>query len=104
MNTQQKTEEKLKDMSSEKRQEILDNFQGFMDYLKKQINRGEKLGLNEEQLAKAAEKVAGYLNKHEEPQNREEYVLNQMWNVAKDDEKHAIAHVLVRLAKAEGNV
>ena len=104
MNTQQKTEEKLKDMSSEQKQEILDNFQEFMDYLKKQINRGEKLGLNEEQLAKAAEKVAEYLNKHEEPQNREEYVLNQMWNVAKDDEKHAIAHVLVRLAKEEGNV
>ena len=102
MNTQQKTEEKLKDMSSEQKQEILDNFQEFMDYLKKQINRGEKLGLNEEQLAKAAEKVAEYLNKHEEPQNREEYVLNQMWNVAKDDEKHAIAHVLVRLAKEEG--
>ncbi|WP_096155543.1 MULTISPECIES: DUF3243 family protein [Bacillus] len=104
MNTNQKTEEKLKDISSEQKQEILDNFQGFMDYLKKQINRGEKLGLNEEQLAKAAEKVAEHLNKHEEPQNREEYVLNKMWNVAKDDEKHAIAHVLVRLAKEEGNV
>ena len=102
MNTQQKTEEKLKDMSSEQKQEILDNFQEFMDYLKKQINRGEKLGLNEEQLAKAAEKVAEYLNKHEEPKNREEYVLNQMWSVAKEDEKHAIAHVLVRLAKEEG--
>ena len=30
-------------------------------------------------LAKATEKVAGYLANHEEPRNREEHLLQQLW-------------------------
>ena len=33
------------------------------------VSKGEKLGMNEEQLAKTAQKVADYLAKHEEPRN-----------------------------------
>ncbi|SDO45356.1 DUF3243 family protein [Alkalicoccus daliensis] len=96
-------EEKLEDTSEDRKQEILDSFQGFLDYLNKQVNRGEKLGLGEEQLAKGAERVAEHLKNHEEPQNSEEKLLQELWKVAEDEEKRHIARALVRLAQQEGN-
>ncbi|WP_252311537.1 DUF3243 family protein [Sinobaca sp. H24] len=96
-------DEGLEQTSEQKKQEILDSYQGFQDYLKKQIHKGEKVGLNEEQLAKGAERVAEHLNKKEDPKNPEEKLLHEMWNVADDEEKRPLARVLVRLAKEEGN-
>ncbi|NJP37087.1 DUF3243 domain-containing protein [Alkalicoccus luteus] len=103
MDPKQQAEEKLDHTSEEKKQEILDSFQGFLDYLNKQVNRGEKLGLGEEQLAKGAERVAEYLKNHEEPRNSEEKLLQEMWQVAEEEEKRHIARTLVRLAQKEGN-
>lgn len=55
------------------------------------------MGLNEHQLAKAAEKVANYLARNEEAQNPEQHLLKEMWLVANDEERHKLAHVLVKL-------
>jgi hypothetical protein len=96
-------EEKLENMSPDKKQEILDSFDEFQNYLNDKIQKGEKLGLSEEQLAKGAERVAEYLKNHEEPKNTEEKLLQEMWKVSDDDEKHMMAHTLVKLAKKEGN-
>lgn len=96
-------EEKLENMSPDKKQEILDSFDEFQNYLNDKIQKGEKLGLSEEQLAKGAERVAEYLKNHEEPKNTEEKLLQEMWKVSDDDEKHKMAHTLVKLAKKEGN-
>lgn len=96
-------EEKLENTSEEKKQEILDSFQGFLDYLKKQVNRGEKVGMGDEQLAKGAERVAEYLKNHEEPKNSEEKLLQELWKVSDEDEKRHIARTLVKLTKEEGD-
>jgi hypothetical protein len=61
----------------------------------------ENIGLNEEYMAKIAEKVAGYLANHEEPRNREEKLLQELWKVGTKDEQHYLAHMLVRLAQSE---
>ncbi|SES31472.1 DUF3243 domain-containing protein [Salipaludibacillus aurantiacus] len=96
-------EEKLENMSPDKKQEILESFDEFQNYLNDKIQKGEKLGLSEEHLAKGAERVAEYLKNHEEPKNSEEKLLQEMWKVSDDDEKHKMAHTLVKLAKKEGN-
>ncbi|XBD01112.1 DUF3243 domain-containing protein [Pseudalkalibacillus hwajinpoensis] len=85
-------------MSEDKKDDILQNFQSFKDYLGDQVHKGEKLGLGEEGLAKGAERVGDYLANHEEPRNREEKVLNELWNVANEEERQHMSHVLVKLA------
>ncbi|MCF6136488.1 DUF3243 domain-containing protein [Pseudalkalibacillus berkeleyi] len=85
------------ELNEEKKDEIMENFQTFKDYLGDQVHKGEKLGLGEEGLTKGAKRVADYLAKHEEPRNREEKVLNELWNVANEDERKHMAHVLVKL-------
>jgi hypothetical protein len=85
------------ELNEEKKDEIMNNFQNFKDYLGDQVNRGEKLGLGEEGLSKGAKRVADYLAKHEEPRNREEKVLNELWNVANEEERQHMSHVLVKM-------
>lgn len=93
----ERIEKKIESMNPEKKEEILENFNRFKQYLKDKVELGEKMGLDEHQLAKAAEKVANYLARNEEPQNREQHLLKEMWMVANDEERHKLAHVLVKL-------
>lgn len=85
------------EMNQDKKDDILENFQQFKDYLGDQVHKGEKLGLGEEGLTKGAKRVGDYLSKHEDPRNREQKVLNELWNVANEEERKNIAHVLVKL-------
>jgi hypothetical protein len=85
-------------MNEDKKEEILEQYDSFKNYLGDQVHKGEKLGLGEEALSKGAKRVADYLAEHEEPRNREQKVLNEMWNVANKEEREHMAHVLVKLA------
>ncbi|RLQ97151.1 DUF3243 domain-containing protein [Falsibacillus albus] len=96
-----KVEEKLKHVDGEEKEQILQSFDDFKQYLADKVELGEKLGLNEEQLAMAAEKIADHLAKREDPKNREEHLLNELWSVGSKEQQHHLAHMLVRLVKAE---
>ena len=79
--------------------EILGNFNEFKTYLSKRIELGKKAGLNEEQLATTAQKVADCLAEKVEPRNREEQLLKELWKVGNEQEQHMLAHMLVKLAE-----
>ncbi|REB06071.1 DUF3243 domain-containing protein [Sporosarcina sp. BI001-red] len=101
MDVKGKVEGELNKMDSEKKEDILKNFSSFKEYLSDKVNKGEKLGLSDEQLTKATEYVAGYLAKHEEPKNREQYVLQELWKVGDKEEQKALSSLLFKLVKAE---
>ncbi|PWA13100.1 DUF3243 domain-containing protein [Pueribacillus theae] len=93
----EKIEKSMAEMSQEEKGSILENFNRFKDFLSGKVEIAEKMGMDEHQLAAAAEKVANFLARNEEPQNREQHLLKEMWMVADEDERHKIAHVLVRM-------
>ncbi|WP_051683079.1 DUF3243 domain-containing protein [Salinicoccus luteus] len=93
-------EEKAANMDQENKDQILESYNKFINYLGDQVSKGEKVGMDEDQLAKAAKRVADYLASNEEPRNREEQVLKELWKETEnEDEKNTIARVLVRLAQ-----
>ncbi|MDN7244918.1 DUF3243 domain-containing protein [Planococcus shenhongbingii] len=100
-NIDKKVDEKLKTFDQEKKEDILANFENFKQYLGGKVELGEKMGLSEERLAQITEKVANYLAKNEDPKNREEYVLQQLWSVGEKEERHMLAHMLLRLVKKD---
>ena len=100
-NIDKKVDDKLKNFDNEKKEDILASFDQFKQYLSGKVEMGEKMGLSEERLAQITEKVAGYLAKNEDPKNREEYVLQQLWSVGEKEEQHMLAHMLLRLVKKE---
>lgn len=95
-----KVDDALKRIDGEQKDEILGNFQSFKKYLSERIELAQNIGLNEEALAKTAEKIADYLAEHEEPRNREEKLLQELWKVGDQDQRHKLAHMLVRLAQS----
>jgi hypothetical protein len=94
-----KVGEVLNRMDGKDRDEILQDFEKFRSYLAKRVHMAQMIGMNEEQLAVTAQKIADYLSEHEEPRNAEENLLNELWKVGNDEEKHMLAHMLVRLAQ-----
>ncbi|WP_181350328.1 DUF3243 domain-containing protein [Thalassobacillus sp. CUG 92003] len=94
-----KMEQKAADMSEEKKEDILQNFDKFADFLGSKVSKAEKIGMSEEALAQSAEKIANYLAKHEEPRNREEHLLQQLWKNGTEQEQHALSHMLVRMTE-----
>lgn len=91
----------LERISPERMDSILENFESFKSYLKKRLELAEKIGLNEEQLALTTEKIGDYLAEHAEPKNREEKLLQELWVVGNKEERHYLAHLLVKLVDKE---
>ncbi|AYC28644.1 DUF3243 domain-containing protein [Paenisporosarcina cavernae] len=98
-NVQGKVQEEMSKMDSQKKEEILQNFNTFKSYLSDKVATGEKLGLGEEQLAKTTEMVAGYLASHEEPRNSEENLLQELWKSGDKEQQHALAHMLLNMVR-----
>lgn len=94
-----KVDETLERMDTQKADEILGDFNEFRTYLSKRVQLGKTAGLNEEQLAKTAEKVAGYLAENVTPRNKQEQLLKELWKVGSEEEQHSLAHMLVKLAE-----
>ncbi len=96
-----KVDDTIDRISEDRIDDILSNFEQFKGYLAEKVEVGEKLGLSEERLAQAAEKVADYLAHKEEPKNREEKLLQELWLVGEKEHRHALAHMLVRMVLKE---
>lgn len=97
--TMSRVSDALDRIEPEQKEMILNNFQNFKNYLSKRIHLAQKIGLSEEQLAVAAEKIADYLAAHEEPRNSEEKLLLELWKVGSKEERHRLAHMLVKLVQ-----
>jgi hypothetical protein len=94
-----KVDDTVARISDERKDEILQNFTEFKSYLHTRVALGEKLGLDEETLAKAAQKVAEHLAQKEEPRNAEENLLRELWKVGDEQQKHQLAHMLIKLVQ-----
>ncbi|RCX19180.1 uncharacterized protein DUF3243 [Fontibacillus phaseoli] len=94
-----RVDDALNRMGDERKDEILGSFDTFKKYLSERIELAQKIGLSEETMAQAAEKIGDYLTAKEEPRNREEKLLQELWRAGDQKHRHALAHMLVRLAQ-----
>ncbi|MEG0384124.1 MAG: DUF3243 domain-containing protein [Solibacillus sp.] len=99
MDMQDKVQKELGKINEETKDEILGNFNQFKQYLAEKVELGENMGLSEEKLAKTTELVANYLSKHENPRNREENLLMELWNAGSKEEQHTLAHLLLNMVR-----
>ncbi len=96
-----KVDRAISSINSGEKDRILRNFDEFKTYLGKRIKMGQSIGLSEEQMAVIAQKVADYLASHEEPRNSEEKLLRELWKAGTEEERHMLAHMLVRMAQTQ---
>ncbi|CAH0211556.1 hypothetical protein SRABI96_02178 [Peribacillus sp. Bi96] len=82
---------------------VLDNWDQWKNFLGDRLNQGEQQGLSGGAVTNLAFEIGDYLAKQVEPQNDQEKVLADLWSVASDDEKHAMASVMVKLVENNGS-
>ncbi|EIT85146.1 hypothetical protein A374_12640 [Fictibacillus macauensis ZFHKF-1] len=79
---------------------VLDNFGQWKEFLNDRLDHAQGEGMDEATVSNLATEIGGYLATNVEPKNAEEKVLADLWNVANDEEKHAIAHMMVKLVQS----
>ncbi|WP_102028282.1 DUF3243 domain-containing protein [Salirhabdus sp. Marseille-P4669] len=82
---------------------VLDNFESWKDFLGDKMHNAEGQGLTQQAISNLAFEVGDYLATKVEPRNEQEAILRDLWNVASNEEKHAIASMMVKLVQNEGN-
>ena len=92
-------QKELSKIDEETKDEILENFNQFKQYLSEKIELGEKMGLSDEKLAKTTELIANYLAQHENPRNREEKILMELWSSGSKEQQHTLAHMLLEMVR-----
>ncbi|MFC0215678.1 DUF3243 domain-containing protein [Paenibacillus chartarius] len=78
---------------------VLEVFDKWKAFLGDRVQAAEKAGFNDESIAQIAFQIGGFLADKVDPENKEERVLKELWDVADDQERKAIAKVMVKLAK-----
>ncbi|MFD0049378.1 DUF3243 domain-containing protein [Actinomycetes bacterium NPDC127524] len=81
---------------------VLENWDQWKNFLGDRLNQGQKQGLEQESVNQLAFEIGDYLAKQVDPKNEQERVLADLWSVANEDEKHAIASMMVRLVENNG--
>ena len=99
MDVKNKIGKEMSKMDSEEKDSILESFDKFRNYISEKIEFSKNMGLSDDKLAKATEFVANYLAKHEEPHNREEHLLMELWKVGSKEEQEVFSQMLLKMIK-----
>ena len=81
---------------------ILDNWDQWKNFLGDRLNQGEQQGLSEGAVNNLAFEIGDYLSQQVEPKNDQQKVIADLWSVASEEEKHAMASVMVKLVGNNG--
>ena len=101
MDINNKVQSELAEINNETKDHILENFNQFKLYLSGKVELGQSMGLSEEKLTKTTELVANYLAKHENPRNREEKILMELWKSGSKEEQGTLAHMLLEMVRRD---
>lgn len=78
---------------------VLDNWQQWKDFLGERLEQAKNDGMSQEVINEVAYQVGEYLAEQVEPKNEQERILADLWNVASEEEQHAIANMMVKLVQ-----
>lgn len=78
---------------------VLDDFSSWKSFLGDKITNAKKQGMSNTAITNVAQYVGDYLSNHVEPQNKEELVLQELWNVASEEEQEALANTMIKLVQ-----
>lgn len=77
--------------------ETLENWDKWKETLGKAVNMGETIGMSDKTINNIAEKVGTFLSNHVDPQNDEERLLKELWDVAAEDDRKVLAKLIVKI-------
>jgi hypothetical protein len=77
---------------------VLENFERWKEFLGDQVDKAQSMGMSKERITDVATKMGDFLANKVDPKNEQERLLKQMWDVGSDDERHALASMMVKMS------
>lgn len=80
----------------------MDNMQDWNKWkktLKKAVDVGEAVGMSEETISEVGMKIGDFLSNTVDPENREQRVLKELWDVSDEKDKKTIAKAISRMVE-----
>lgn len=84
--------------------EFFSEWDNWKKTLGKAVNVGNKMGIDDENIVNIGSQIGDFLDKRLEPENREQRVIKELWDVASEDEQRSLTNMLVKMVKAEEQV
>lgn len=78
---------------------ILENWQQWTSFLGQNIDKAEDAGMPNNVIQQAAVQIGEYLATNVDPKNEQQRVLSDMWGVASENEKEALASCVIKLVQ-----
>lgn len=82
---------------------VLNNFEGWKDFLGNRLNQAQEKGMEEETADSLATEIGDYLAEHVDPKNDQQRLLSDLWHAADENQKQALAGTMVNLVKNENS-
>ncbi|MDF2961748.1 MAG: hypothetical protein K0S39_3483 [Paenibacillus sp.] len=76
---------------------VLKVFDRWKEFLNERVQQAEQAGMKDETINKLAVQIGEFLADKVDPENKEERVLKELWDVADQNEKQTIARLMVKL-------
>ncbi|WP_248926306.1 DUF3243 domain-containing protein [Paenibacillus hamazuiensis] len=78
---------------------VLKVFERWKEFLGQRVTQAEQAGMTEETISKLAFQIGEFLSDKVDPENKEERVLKELWDVGDEQERKCLAKMMVKLAK-----
>ncbi|MCM3272040.1 DUF3243 domain-containing protein [Paenibacillus elgii] len=79
---------------------MLKVFDRWKEFLGERVEQAERVGMTEETISQLAFQIGEFLSDKIDPENKEERVLKDLWDVCDEEERKVLAGAMVKLAKA----
>ncbi|QDX94916.1 DUF3243 domain-containing protein [Brevibacterium sp. JNUCC-42] len=76
---------------------VLDNFGDWKGFLSERVQQATQAGMNSDTIQNVAYQIGGYLADQVDPKNEQERLLKQLWDAGDDEQRRAIASVMVKI-------
>jgi hypothetical protein len=76
---------------------VLETFDRWKQFLAERVNQAQAAGMDEETISKLAFQIGEFLDEKVDPQNGEEQLLKNLWDVGTEDERKTIARLMVKM-------
>jgi Protein of unknown function (DUF3243) len=80
---------------------MIEDFDKWKETLHKVIHVSEAVGMKEETVVDIAKRIGDFLANKVDPENPQQRLIKQLWEVGSPEERHAMAHMIVKMVEQE---
>jgi len=80
---------------------VLTSFDNWKQFLGDRVAHARNIGMTDEAIANLAFEIGSFLDQKVDPQNDEQRVLKEIWDVGNEQERHTIARLMVKLSERQ---